>query len=246
MFMFSFNKTAIAHRGACGYAPENTLAAMRKAKQLGAQWVEFDVMLTRDNQAIIFHDATLNRTTNGCGKIANTDYLNINKLDAGSWFNREFADEKVPTFVELLNCLQDLKLHINVEIKPTLGRDVDTARKTLFLLNQYWLPNNSAPLVSSGSLKSLQAVREQDKSIALGWITDKWSKNWQTNLNSLNCISLHINHKVLNAARVAAVKQTGCLLLAYTVNDIERAKTLFDWGVDAVFTDFPDRIMRHE
>jgi glycerophosphoryl diester phosphodiesterase len=242
--MFNFDKTVIAHRGACGYAPENTIAAMRKAKQVGAQWVEFDVMLTRDEHAIIIHDTTLDRTTNGHDNVANTDYLDIAKLDAGSWFDKQFAGEKVPTFVELLDCLQDLNLHINVEIKPTLGKDIITAQKTLTLLKQHWSSKNSVPLLSGASLKSLQAVREQDNSIALGWITDKWRKDWQTILKDLDCISLHINHEALNAARVAAVKQAGYLLLAYTVNDIKQAKILFDWGVDAIFTNFPDRMLQ--
>ena len=242
--MFNFNKTVIGHRGACGYAPENTMAAMCKAKELGVQWVEFDVMLTRDETAIIMHDTKLNRTTNGRGKVAETDYVAIASMDAGSWFSKEFANEKVPTFIDLLSLLKTLDLHINVEIKPTPGQDVLTAQKTLAILHQYWPNKQSRPLISSGSLKSLETVREQDGAIALGWITDKWQKNWRDILNSLNCVSLHINHKVLNSARVAAVKQSGHLLLAYTVNDAKRAKTLFDWGVDAIFTDFPDRVMQ--
>ncbi|MDQ2994305.1 MAG: glycerophosphoryl diester phosphodiesterase, partial [Pseudomonadota bacterium] len=93
----------IAHRGASFYAPENTLASMRRAHAMGAQWVEFDVMLTSDGELIVFHDDTLERTTDG-GKrnVADTPLAKIRELDAGSWFAPQFKGEPVPPFVELL------------------------------------------------------------------------------------------------------------------------------------------------
>jgi glycerophosphoryl diester phosphodiesterase len=96
----------IGHRGACGYAPENTLSSMNKAFELGLKWVEFDVMLTKTGEPIIFHDFTLERTTNGFGKVAETELAAIRDLDCGSWFSEKSQAERIPTLKELLQPLQ--------------------------------------------------------------------------------------------------------------------------------------------
>ena len=84
----------IGHRGACEYAPENTLASMTRAHELGVEWVEFDVCLTKDGQAVILHDPTVNRTTNGRGAIDELTYQQVRTLDAGAWFSEEFASKE--------------------------------------------------------------------------------------------------------------------------------------------------------
>lgn len=232
----------IAHRGACGYAPENTLIAMQVAADLGAKWVEFDVVLTQDEQAIIMHDETLKRTTNGRGEIAKTAWPVIEKLDAGSWFAPEFAGVKVPSFEELLIYLRNLQLNLVVEIKPTPGKEVATAQKAMEILERYWNITASVPLISCWKEEGLETVYEINPTLPLGFISDKWLKNWADKLEKLHCVSLHINHKVLTPRRVAAVKEAGYYVLAYTVNDVRRAKELFSWGVDGVFTNYPDKI----
>lgn len=234
----------IAHRGASAYAPENTLVAMRKAQQLGAQWVEFDVMLTADAEAIVIHDLTLNRTTNDRGRVADTTYSKIAQLDAGSWFAPEFRNERIPTLVELLACLRELGLHINMEIKPVPGQELATTRKALQILEQHWPCDKSPPLISSGSLLCLREVRRLHAELLLGVIADRWPRNWQAVSEELECISWHFNHKILNPQRVAQIRQAGKLVLAYTVNRAERALELFGWGVAAVFTDYPDVILK--
>src|SRR5487761_2714173 len=88
----------IAHRGGGTLAPENTLAGMRKAKELGFAGVEFDVMLAGDATPILMHDESLARTTNGSGAVAETAYRDMQKLDAGSWFSRAHTGEPVPSF----------------------------------------------------------------------------------------------------------------------------------------------------
>lgn len=234
----------IAHRGACGYAPENTLIAMQAAADLGATWVEFDVMLTHDKEAIIMHDETLNRTTNGRGRVADTTWSAIEKLDAGSWFDKKFAGAKVPSFEELLIYLRNLNMHINVEIKPTPGKEIITAEKTMEILERYWAITESVPLISCWREEGLQTVYNINPTLLLGFISDKWLRNWQDKLEMLHCVSLHINHKVLNPARVEAVKKAGYFILAYTVNDPKRAQELFEWGVDGVFTNVPDKLLQ--
>src|ERR1700730_3386827 len=93
----------IGHRGACRYAPENTLASLYKAKQLGATWVEVDAMLTADDTVILMHDERVDRTTNGHGLVSAMSYAQIAQLDAGCWFAADFAGERVPTLLEFLH-----------------------------------------------------------------------------------------------------------------------------------------------
>ncbi len=233
----------IAHRGASGYAPENTMSALHKAVALDAKWIEFDVMLTQDLQPIIIHDIKLDRTTNGRGEVAKTKLAKIRELDAGSWFGPNFKDEKVPTFAEYLMAADAAHIGINVEIKPTPGTEVETARIVLQTLQHLWPKHAKTSLVSSASLLALRTVRALDEKISVGLIVDAWEPWWQEILDELNSISLHINHEQLTPVRVAAVMKTGRAVLAYTVNDPERAAELFSWGVTAVFTDFPDRIL---
>jgi glycerophosphoryl diester phosphodiesterase len=232
----------IGHRGACSYAPENTIVSMQKAHELGLQWVEFDVMLTRCHQPIVIHDTTLNRTTNGIGEVADTDYATIAKLDAGSWFSSRYKDVKVPTFKEILACLDNLSLGINVEIKPYSGFEELTAKIVTQQLKAHWPVNNLAPLVSSFSSTVIEIVRGLDSEIALGYAIDSWEGNWEQIIEQYRCISLHVNHRMLNPQRVETIKQSGRRVLCYTVNEASRAKELFQWGVDAIFTDYPDVI----
>ena len=92
----------IAHRGASGYAPENTLASMELAIKLGCDAIELDIHLTKDQQIVVCHDFTVDRTTNGRGEIENLTLEDIKKLDAGSWFSDEFKGEKIPTLEEVI------------------------------------------------------------------------------------------------------------------------------------------------
>src|ERR1700712_5512893 len=114
------------HRGACGYAPENTLTSFRLAQQQGATWIEFDVQLSRDGVPIILHDDTLERTTN-LGKAlrpTELDLAALKELDAGSWLSPEFAGERLPTLDEALEEFGQT-IHLNIEIKSTVGFEAD-------------------------------------------------------------------------------------------------------------------------
>ena len=229
----------IAHRGASSVAPENTLVAFEKADALGADWVEFDVMLTKDNVAIVMHDYTLDRTTNGDGNVADTDYAEIADLDAGSWFSEEFKDTRVPTFSAALQYLKSLMLGINVEIKSTPGTNVQTVEVAVKVLHKHW-PSNLPLLISSASSACLFTVKQHAPDYQLGIIVDKWPDNWLSELKKHPIISVHANHKILSKKRVAKLSKLGYLVLAYTVNDKDRARELIKWGVSAVFSDKAD------
>lgn len=234
----------IGHRGASGYAPENTLISMYKAWELGVKWVEFDVMLTKDHIPIIIHDERLDRTTSGSGEVAATTWADIENLEAGSWFDKTHNNERVPSFEQLLKFLTKLNLNINIEIKPTVGKEKITAEKILEVLYKHWPINQSIPLLSSANAQSLETIYDLDQTLPLGLISDIWIPDWKIILQQLHCISFNVNHEVLTPDKVQEIKNFNYAILSYTVNDPMRAKELFSWGVDTVFSDFPDEILK--
>src|SRR5258708_6429242 len=109
----------IGHRGACGLAPENTVASFRKAAELGVRWVEFDVHLSADGIPVVIHDDTVNRTTTGRGAVASLSLIELQALDAGTWFEPRFQGEYVPTLEAIVTLLGKLGLGAVVEINPS-------------------------------------------------------------------------------------------------------------------------------
>ncbi len=232
----------IGHRGAAGHAPENTLASLRRAAELGARWVEFDVALTRDGEPVLLHDETVDRTTDGKGRLAALSLGELQQLDAGSWHSKDSAGERVPTLMETLTLLQSLGLGANIEIKPTAGREAETGAVVAKRIAAAWPVSLPPPLLSSFKIGSLAAARDAAPAIARGYLLSRLGRGWQKEAAALGCVSVHCNHRHLDRQAAAEVRQAGYRLLAYTVNDATRGRQLFDWGVDAVFTDYPDRL----
>ncbi|MBW7852325.1 MAG: glycerophosphodiester phosphodiesterase [Rhodospirillales bacterium] len=233
----------IGHRGAAGSAPENTLAGFRRAAALGAPWVEFDARLTADGQAVVFHDDRLERTTNGRGRLATTPVAELRRLDAGAWFGAAFAGERVPTVGEALALIAALGMGANMEIKPDPGRDGKVARAAMEAALAAWPEGREPPLVSSFSSAALVVAREVAPDWPRGLLVDRLPSDWRDITVRLDCATLHCGHRGLDARGVAAVRDAGLEVLAFTVNEPDRARRLWDWGVAGVFTDFPERLL---
>lgn len=226
----------IAHRGASLVAPENTLVAFERAKELGANWVEFDAMLCAD-EVIVFHDETLERTTNGKGLVKDAPYRYLETLDAGSWFSSQFEGEKIPTLREAIGYLMQLSMGANIELKARKGSEALLVNQVLQIITEEWQTILTAPLLSSFSLTALEYIKKQNSHLPLGFLLPKWQDNWQSIMTGLNSDVLIADHQILDSARAQQIKDQGYTLLAYTVNDILQANLLYSWGVDAVFTD---------
>ena len=233
----------IGHRGAAGAAPENTLASIRKAWQLGATWIEFDVKLTKDGQAILFHDDRLERTTDGQGAVAATTLAQIRRLDAGGWFGPAFRGELVPTFEQALALCAELGLGINVEIKPCAGREVDTAQVTMARLLELWPRDLPAPLVSSFAPVCLRVAREMAPDLPRGYLAGTLPRRWRELLAEYDCATLHLNHRRVVPWQRATVVTAGVPIVLYTVNVGLRARQQLEAGVAAVITDHVDRVL---
>jgi glycerophosphoryl diester phosphodiesterase len=232
----------IGHRGAAKYAPENTLAGLRKAKSLGCHWVEFDVRLTADGQPVLLHDNRLERTTNGRGRVSALSLVAVRRHDAGKWFHSSFAGERVPTLQEALMLLAELGLGANVELKAVRGKEAATGAVVAELLARAWPADPAHLLISSFHRGALAAARDRAPHIARGILFRRIPKNWRNVAAGLGCVTIHADHQRLRPAVLSEIRRAGYPLLAYTVNDPERAKTLFDFGVKSVFSDVPDRL----
>lgn len=233
----------IGHRGASAYAPENTLAAFDKAFSLGCRVIEFDVMCTADGEPFIIHDDSLKRTTNGKGEVGQVDAAYLQSLDAGSWFSRQFKGEKIPHFKDALKWLSFSGMQANIEIKPYPGTVEQTAVAVLSHIHRYWPQGKELPLVSSFEWEALLLCRSIAPEMPLGLLLHEWDKSWLQKAKQLECYSVHFNRKILTAERVKAVKEQGYIVCAYTVNRKRLANKLFSWGVDAVFSDYPDLLI---
>lgn len=232
----------IGHRGAAAYAPENTLAGIRAAQALGCRWVEFDVRLTADGTLVLCHDDRLERTTDGRGSIARLDLAAIRRSDAGGWFAPQFAGERVPTLDEAILLCSQLGLGANIEIKAERNRGRATAAAIGASLNGLVAP--TLPLLISSFLAD--AVAEAAERIvrmphAMLW--RKLPRNWSKIAEQFGCAAVNADQVHLNRSLVAEVNAAGYPLLAYTVNDPDRARQLFEWGVTSVFSDAPDIIL---
>ncbi len=234
----------IGHRGACGHAPENTLASFRYAHRLGVQWVEFDTKLTADGEVVIFHDDTLERTTNGEGAIRDIPLDDLQKLDAGSWYDPSFAGESVPTLVQGLALLDELGLGANVEIKPSEGQETETAEAVCAIIRDYWPTSMPAPLISSFKDPCLRVARDrlpqiERASLILDDLTD-----WRNRAADAASVAIHMWYEPLTRELLGEFNEAGYPVRVYTVNDVDLAETLFAWGAEGICTNYPDRFGR--
>lgn len=234
----------IGHRGACGYAPENTIESVRTAHELGAKWVELDVKLTKDGTPIIFHDEELDRTTNGAGPVMMATLEDIRALETGSWFGDSFTGIAVPTLEEMVEVLLELGLGLNLEIKPCPSREIETAEVALDILSRIWDDHDSL-LISSFSHVSLEAAREVASDWHRGLLIhdeEELPENWKELCDYLDCATVNINREIATRSAIEDIIDYEKACLVYTVNDPMEARRLQSWGVDAVFTDVPDVI----
>jgi glycerophosphoryl diester phosphodiesterase len=236
--MWSFPRI-IAHRGGGTLAPENTLAALRCGVAHGFRGVEFDVMALPDGALVLMHDTELGRTVSGSGPVADQTFASLSASDAGAWFSAEFAGETVPSFAQAAQFCIEHQLWMNVEIKPLPGTEVATGR---------WVAQAcaglpaGAVLLSSFSTEALREAQAVAPKSARGLLVERVPPDWHQQLDQLGAVSLHAQAGALTAAQASAVKRAGFGLMCYTVNDPAQARTLFDWGVDAICTDRLDLI----
>ncbi len=221
----------IAHRGAKGYEPENTIQAFQKALDLGCHGIEIDIHLSSDDHVMVIHDERVDRTTNGSGFIREFSLESLKKMTIGN-------SAKIPTLVETLDFL-DGRCLVNIELK--IG---NAAEQVVEIVEDKilsgWEPGNF--LVSSFDWVALKKVHEINPQIPLGVLTETDLQLAIAFGKFIGAHSIHPHHHLLTNETVDEIRSSGFKSYVWTVNereDIDRLKSL---NVDAIISDFPDRI----
>ena len=228
-----FHETKVmAHRGSSKEAPENTMAAFRKAIDDMADYIELDVQLTNNGEVIVMHDSNAYRTTGVDENIVNMTYKDVRKLDAGSWFSDEYAGENVPSLKEVLELAQG-KIKLNIELKP-VDNGTALAKNTVRLIEKYNMVNDC--VITSFSESALKAVKTYNQEIKVGYIL---SAAYGDFYDMKNIDFFSINAAFLSKRTIDAIHNSGKQVYAWTVNNRESIKNLTNKGVDGIITDNP-------
>ena len=231
-----------AHRGAGKHAPENTLAAFRHGFRCGYRMIECDVKLAADGVAFLLHDATLERTTSGTGRADALAWRELSQLDAGAWHSPAFAGEPLPTLAAVARWCRANDVALNIEIKPTPGRERETGAAVALDVKSLWSGADVKPVLSSFSADALDAARVAVPELPRAWLVERIPDDWREQAMRLGCVALDVKHTPLTEAVVAEVHAAGLRLATWTVNDPARVADLLRWGVDTVITDEVERI----
>lgn len=228
----------IAHRGSSGHAPENTLAAFRLALEQKASAMEFDVHQTKDAALIVIHDSNLKRVNGSAARVRELTGEKIKGFDVGSWFDPLFKAERVPFLEEVLDLATD-PVELHLELKDGSSRYPGIEERALKLIRQRRLLERV--VISSFDHKALRRVRTLEKRARIGYLRGivSMSRAWRE-MRELNAESLNISSSQANAKLVQEAHGLGLKVLVYTVNTIRDASRFKDWGVDGIFTNFPD------
>ncbi|AEV68697.1 glycerophosphodiester phosphodiesterase [Acetivibrio clariflavus] len=228
----------IAHRGASAYAPENTLSAIKKAVQMGADGIEIDVQLSKDGHVVVIHDTTVNRTSNGSGKVNSMTLEQLKTLDFGSWFSEEFKNEPICTLEEVFGYLKNWNGLINVEIKKEWLQFNSIEKKVVELIDRFNMRNRI--IVSSFSTLSLLTIKRLDKNIRTGILFTSSTKDFVLLARLFKIDAIHPWYKDVTKDMKKAAVKGNIKIHTYTVDDVGEMKRLAKIGIDGIITNIPD------
>lgn len=239
----------IAHRGGSNLAPENTLAAFQNAINLGVDMIEIDVEQTNDSVVVVIHDTRVDRTSNGTGSVDSLNYSYVKTLDAGSWFDKRYENEKISTLDETLQLING-QVILLIEIKDGSERYPGIEQRTVDAIQKF--NAHSWTIVQSFNKKAIERVRLLDKGIETYFVIGRNFKQYYQELRSqidqdpsikpgFNGIAVH--HGMLSAASVDSLKQFGLGVFTWTVDKPEDMRKMIDMGVDGIITDSPDKLI---
>ncbi|MFH2064498.1 MAG: glycerophosphodiester phosphodiesterase family protein [Pseudomonadota bacterium] len=236
----------IAHRGFRRLYPENTIIAFEAAINAGAHMIELDVTLSRDRKLIIIHDDTLDRTTSGSGLVRDKYLADIQKLDAGSWFDPRFQGERVPTLEEVLDCCGK-RIMVNIEIKESAyepeERPDSIERQVVNLIRSCRC--SRFILISSFHPEVLVRIARLDSSLPIGLITEEQDAESVFPFSKkLDLYSWNPDAGSVTKDLVREMHNRKIRVFPYTVNSVSQAKALLGMPVDGLFTDDPTLMIK--
>jgi glycerophosphoryl diester phosphodiesterase len=234
----------VAHRGASGHAPENTMAAFQSAVAMGARFIETDLQLTRDARVIAIHDSTLDRTTNGHGQVHSHTLEEIRALDAGAWFGSRatvsYAGERVPILDEILSYSRDHDINFYLEIKAGSAWGLEHAVVAAVRNAEA----SARVVILSFDPSTLDSVYRLDETMMTGFLCEHPSNDLVERAVRVGARQLAPRGDLITPALVKKAHEAGLQVVAWTINEPEQMRRLMDAGVNGIMTDYPDLLVQ--
>ncbi|WP_282141941.1 glycerophosphodiester phosphodiesterase [Cytobacillus oceanisediminis] len=234
----------IAHRGATGYAPENTVAGFDLAVDMKADYIEIDVQRSKDGELVVIHDTSVDRTTDGTGKVGDLTFDYLRSLDAGSWKGEQFAGEPIPTFEEILDRYHG-KVGILIELKaPELYPGIEEQVADKLKERNLDKPQNEKIIIQSFNFESMKTMDQLLPNVPIGVLTSNRADTTAEALQEFSAYADWFNpsYGIVTEELVNQVHSLGMQIGSWTVRTQDAADFLFEMDVDAIITDYPDYV----
>ncbi len=238
----------ISHRGANKYAPQNTIPAFEKSVQIGTDGFETDVHITKDGQLVLCHNYTIDKTSNGKGKIAEKTLAELESYDFGGYFSPKFKNTKIPTVDEFLTFVETTDISVlNIELKSPVENETAIVRETIRLVKEHGLFDKL--IISSFDPKLLVEAKEIDESTKTGFLYSPSKKNSYTNrliskpieyAKSIGVDAIHPMYIFVDEKLVKNAHEAGIMVNPWTVDGVKTIEKMINCGVDGIITNFPD------
>ena len=231
----------LAHRGACGYAPENTMEAFKLAVEMGADGIELDVHFTADGEVVVCHDEKIDRTSNGQGLVTDYTLAELKEMDFGYHFNgSEGKGITIPTLDEVYELVAPLGMIVNVEIKSA---NPDIAKACYDIAKKHGMSDRI--IYSSFNHFQLQVMKDLDPDARIAPLYNFNMANPWNYAADINAYAIHPRHVQIHRLPefVKNCHEKGIHVNVWTVNDEDETKFLLEAGVDAIITNYPDVLL---
>lgn len=227
-----------AHRGFSGKYPENTILAFQKAIDAGADGIELDVQLTKDNVVVIIHDETIDRTTNGKGYVADYTYEELSKFDASYIYREKMGFNKIPTLKEYFELVKNLDFITNIELKTGINEYLGIEEKVFELIKEYKLEKRV--IISSFNHFSILRMKKIAPELKCGFLSEDWLINAGVYTASHKVECFHPRFNTLVPEVITELKKNNIEINTWTVNNEEDIKYLIDKKIDILIGNYPD------
>lgn len=226
----------IGHRGIVSFSPENSLSGLNYVKSLKLNWVECDVILSKDNIPVIFHDKTLDRVTNFKGEIKNYKYKELEHVDIGYKYNLNFTGEKIPSLYDYIKKCSELSINIFLELKKYYNDELTLVNNVIYNIKHI---NNIEIILCSYSKTIISLINQLYPNIKKSFIVDKIHNDCYDFVKTNNCYSINVAYDKFNENDLSDIKNCCSKIPTYcfTVNDYEDYNNLKEIGVKGIITD---------
>lgn len=228
-----------AHRGFSGKYPENTMLAFQKAAEVGCYGIELDVQLTKDDEIVIMHDETIDRTTSGTGNIRDYTYQELCLVDCYGKFKGEYEFQRIPTLREYLTWVKDTGLVTNIELKNSVYYYEHLEEKVIDMVREFQMEDRV--IFSSFNLVSINKCKKLLPKVPMGYLMEARMDNMGYFTEENGVEYYHPDKNFLTEEMVQDCHAHGIGVNVWTVNKKDLMKQLNSWKVDGIFTNFPDR-----